>query len=116
MKQQPKHRPPQGLRPTTRKWFLSVVNDWTLEEHHTRLLALAARAFDEAETAEALYRREGLVISMPSGAKRPHPAIRVALEARACFMRALRELDLDLEPPAVAKRPPTLRSIAGGRH
>lgn len=108
-------RPPVGLRPATRAWFLETVSRWVLEPHHVRLLGIAARAWDESEAATALVRTEGLLITMPSGARRPNPASRIANEARATFMRALRELDLDLEAPAAARRPPALRSIAGGR-
>jgi phage terminase small subunit len=101
------------LRAATRRWFSDVCETWSLEEHHRRLLVMAARSWDEAEAAAAVIRRDGLVITMPSGARRPNPAIRIANEARAVFMRAIRELDLDLEPPAEAKRPPALRSIVG---
>lgn len=107
--------PPAGLRPATRRWWQDVVATWELEPHHVRQLSIAARAWDEAEAAAELVRREGLVVAMPSGAKRPHPAIRISNEARAMFLRAVRELDLDLEPPKEAIRPPALRSIAGGR-
>ncbi len=106
---------PVGLRPATREWFESVVAEWELEEHHIRLLTVAAQAFDEAAEATRLVHKEGLVVTMPSGAQRPHPALRIANEARAVFVRALRELDLDVGVAALAKRPPSLRSIAGGR-
>src|SRR5262245_38603074 len=106
-------KPPAGLRAATRRWFLDTDATYELDPHHIRLLSVAARAWDEGEAAGALVRKEGLLITMPSGAKRPHPAIRIANEARAVFMRALRELDLDLEPPSEAKRPPALKSIAG---
>ena len=79
------------------------------------MLAIAARAWDEGEAAARLVRKDGLVVTMPSGAKRAHPALRIATEARATFRHALRELDLDIEPPAEEKRPPLLRSIVGGR-
>jgi hypothetical protein len=112
----PSFRPPTGLRAGTRRWFVAVSSSWDLEEHHLRQLAIAARSWDQAEEADELVRREGLVIQMPSGASRPHPAIRIGNEARALFLRALRELDLDLEPPAATKRPPMLRSVKGGPH
>lgn len=107
--------PPKGLRPATRRWFNQVVARWELEPHHVRLLSLAARSWDEAEAAAKLIRIEGLIVTQPSGAKRPHPAARVGNEARALFARMIRELDLDLEPPAEVRRPPTLRSIVGHR-
>ena len=106
---------PKGLEASTKRWFIDTCERWELEPHHLRLLAIAARAWDEAEQASALMRKDGLLITMPSGATRPHPAARMANEARAMFARALRELDLDLNPPAEAKRPSPLRSIAGGR-
>jgi phage terminase small subunit len=109
-----KPTPPPGLRPETRQWFLATCERWVLEPHHVRLLALCCQAWDEAQTAAALVRAEGVVIVMPSGAKRPHPAARLGNDARAMFTRCLRELDLDLEPPQeVRRRPPNLRSIAG---
>lgn len=108
-------RPPKHLRAETRRWWLAVVTEWTLEEHHVRLLTLAARSWDEAEAAQELIRTEGLIVKQPSGALRPHPAVRVGQEARAMFARLLRELDLDVDPPKASARPPALRSIAGSR-
>jgi P27 family predicted phage terminase small subunit len=109
-------KPPPHLHSATRHWWRCVVDDYELEPHHVRLLTVAARAWDEADAAADLVRQEGLTVTQPSGAVRPHPAIRIANEARALFMRALRELDLDVDPPATARRPPPLRSTVGGPH
>jgi phage terminase small subunit len=111
----PEFRPPAGLRAATKRWYLDVSRDWQLEPHHLRLLALAAQSWDEAQSAAELVRRDGLLVTMPSGAQRPHPAVRIGSEAKSLFAKLIRELDLDLEPPAEARRPPALRSIAGGR-
>lgn len=109
-------KPPKGLRPETRRWWLRVVDSWELEAHHIRLLTSAARAWDEGEKAAALVKRDGLLVTMPSGIQRAHPAVRIANEARALYARLLRELDLDIDAPATAARPPALRSIRGGSH
>jgi phage terminase small subunit len=108
-------KPPRGLLPTTRRWFDEVVERWELEPHHVRLLALACQSWDESQRAAAIVLAEGLIVTMPSGAKRPNPACRVAHEARALFARLLRELDLDVTVPAESLRPPVLRSVAGRR-
>lgn len=107
-------RAPRGLTVATRKWFTDTCRRWVLDAHHVRLLELAARAFDEARAADKLLASEGMVVSMPSGAKRPHPAIRIRADARLAFARLLRELDLDVDPPAESARPPVLRAFRAG--
>lgn len=59
-----------------------------------------------------LIDREGLTTMTREGGAKLHPAVRVESDCRLAFARLLRELDLDLDPPAEAKRPPSLRSIA----
>jgi len=39
------------LRPATRAWVERVRADWALDEHHDRLLQLAAEAWDRAQEA-----------------------------------------------------------------
>lgn len=106
-------RPPRHLRPATRRWWQSVVDDWQLEEHHRRLLTLAGEAWDRGQEARALIRLEGLTTPTKAGGSRLHPAIRIETDCRLGFARLIRELDLDLAPPAEARRSPQLRSIAG---
>jgi P27 family predicted phage terminase small subunit len=103
---------PRHLRAATRRWWLSVVSDWTLEEHHIRLLTLAGEAWDRCQQARELIAREGLTVNTKSGGPRLHPAVRLETDARIAFSRLLRELDLDVAPPSEGRRAPALRSIA----
>jgi phage terminase small subunit len=99
---------PSHLHPLTQSWWVSVVTRWDLDPHHVRLLTLAAEAWDRCVQARELISRDGLLLD---GGSRAHPAVRIELDSRVSFSRLIRELDLDLEPPAESKRPPSLRSI-----
>jgi P27 family predicted phage terminase small subunit len=106
---------PKHLKSATRRWWESVVADWQLEPHHVRLLTLAAEAWDRCQEARELIQRDGLTVATKAGGPRLHPAVRVETDARLAFARLIRELDLDVTPPAEGKRAPALRSIAGAR-
>jgi len=102
---------PPHLAETTRAWWLNVVRGWQLEEHHVRVLTLAAEAFDRAVDSQVLLTRDGLVIQGREGGMRPHPAVAIRRDAEISFARLLRELDLDVDPPASHRvGPPSLRS------
>lgn len=105
---------PSHLRAATRRWFAAVCDTWQLEEHHQRLLQLAAEAWDRSQQAREVIARDGLTVSTRAGGLKLHPACRVEESSRIAFARLLRELDLDVDPPAEARRPPMLRSIRGG--
>jgi P27 family predicted phage terminase small subunit len=81
-----------------------------------RLLRLACEAWDRCQQARQLIEREGLTVPTRDGGQKLHPAARVEDASRIAFSRLIRELDLDLDPPAETKRPPMLRSIRGGSH
>jgi phage terminase small subunit len=102
-------KPPTGLRPSTRRWFRSVVNTYELESHHVQLLNLAAQALDEAEAAQEIIRRDGLVIPGREGGLRPHPAVAIRRDARLAFARLVQRLDLDGAdaPKRAPGRPPS---------
>jgi phage terminase small subunit len=102
-------RPPSYLKPATKRWFLDVLEEYELEEHHRRLLTIAAESWDMAADAREQLAKEGLTVETRHGRK-PHPCVKIAQDARTMFCRALRELDLDVSPPAAGKRPPALRS------
>jgi phage terminase small subunit len=93
---------------------ISVLRGWELEEHHRRLLELAAQAWDRAAEARERLAVEGLTVKTTErGGMKTHPLVRVEADSSALFARLVRELDLDLARPAES-RPPALRSIRGG--
>ena len=50
------------LRPDTKAWWFSVHQDHDLEGHHSRLLTLAAEAWDRRQEARSLLAKDGIVI------------------------------------------------------
>jgi hypothetical protein len=63
--------------------------------------------------ARELIAKEGLVTTTKSGGVQKHPAVVIERDSQIAFLRAIRELDLDLDPPSEARRPPLLRSVRG---
>ncbi len=96
---------PKHLRADTAAWWLSVCADYQLEEHHRRLLTLAGEAWDRCREARELIKKDGMVAADRFGQLKPHPGVNIERDARIGFARLLRELCLDIEPPADARPP-----------
>ena len=111
----PKQTAPKHLKTATRRWCRSVMERWCLEEHHRRLLVLAAESWDRSEGARKVIDEQGAVYFDRFGQPKMRPECLIERDAKATFSRLLRELDLDLEAPAASSRPPALRSIRGGK-
>ena len=103
-------QPPDHLRPATRKWFASVVENYELEPHHLRLLQLAGEAWDRSEQAREALAEHGLTFTDRFDCPRARPEVAIERNSRIAFARLLRELDLDVEPPPQPSRGPALRS------
>ena len=102
---------PLHLTEQTRIWWRSVLREYALEPHHIRLLQAAAECWDRLQEARQLLARDGLVIEGREGGMRPHPAAAIERDSRIAFARLIRELDLDVEPPASDRTSPAaLRS------
>jgi P27 family predicted phage terminase small subunit len=107
-------QPPSHLSPSARQWWVTVVQDYVLQEHHLRLLQLACEAWDESEQAREQLEREGLTVPGREGGIRPHPCVAIRRDARLAVARLVRELDLDTEPPVSGRNgPPPIFSNRG---
>jgi P27 family predicted phage terminase small subunit len=98
---------PKHLAVATRRWWTNVVGTYELEEHHVRLLTLAAEAFDRATEARTVLARDGIIVTDRYGSPKAHPAVAIERDSRTAFARMIRELDLDGEPlpdPRVPRR------------
>ena len=89
-----KPRPPSHLRPSTKKWWASVVSQWELDPHHVHILTMACEAKDRAEAAREQVEREGMLINGLHG-RRSHPLLSIERDCRLTFAKLLKQLNLD---------------------
>lgn len=89
---------PKHLKPPTAAWWRHVIGEYELEQHHERILTLAAEAWDRAQEAREVIAEEGAYVDDRFGQRKTHPAVTVERDARIGFARLIRELDLDGEP------------------
>jgi P27 family predicted phage terminase small subunit len=105
--------PPAHLSKAMQSWWREVVREYELEPHHLLLLRVACDAHDRLREAQDVLAREGLTLETSTGRKM-HPAVLIERDSRTAFMKAIRELDLDMVPVAdSSSRPPALRSNRG---
>ena len=104
-------KPPAHLSREVKKWFAQVIESYELEPHHLRLLTLAAESWDRCSQARAIIDEQGLTYLDRFEAPRARPEISIERDNRLAFVRIIRELDLDIDAPAQASRPPALRSV-----
>jgi phage terminase small subunit len=98
-------KPPKYLRAATRRWWAVVVNDYELEERHLMILTMAGEFWDEHLAANEVLAKEGLTYDDRFGAPKPRPEVAIARDSRLGYARLMRELSLDIEPPAEFRVP-----------
>jgi hypothetical protein len=107
MTSRPAVRLPGHLKPATRRWAESILQDYVLESHHVRLLILAAEAWDRGQDARAALATHGPIFVDRFGQPRARPELAVERDSRIAFARLVRELALDVDEPGTP-RPPTI--------
>ena len=95
--------PPGHLQPETKAWWAAIVADFELETYELHVLQAAAEAWDLYQHARIELAKHGLTYTDGKGMVRARPEAAIARDARTSFLRAVRELKLDVEPP----KPPT---------
>jgi phage terminase small subunit len=101
-------QPPKHLRVDTKRFYASIVNEFALDLHHIRLLTKACEAFDRAEEAREAIAKFGMVYENRFGNPVARPECGIERDSRLAFARLIREIGLDVSPPAET-RPTTLR-------
>jgi phage terminase small subunit len=91
--------PPKHLCAATQRWFAQVCAAYELEEHQIRLLILAGEAWDRCLEARAAIKTHGMTFTDRFGAPHARPEVAIERDSRIGFMRALRELNLEISPP-----------------
>ena len=100
-------RAPRHLKSATRKWVRQVADAYVLEQHHIRLLILAAEAWDRGVQAREALAKSGLTFTDRYGSPRTRPEVAIERDSRLAFARLVRELALDIESPPESRPPRT---------
>lgn len=93
-------KPPTQLSPAARKLWRSVTEQWALDDYGYAILTEALEAYDLKVKAQESVEKDGVLVPGASGGLVANPAVRVVRDARAAYLKALRQLGLDLEPPS----------------
>jgi phage terminase small subunit len=96
---------PSHLRPSTKKWWLSVQSEFALEEHHSKILTLAGEALDRCEQAREALATYGTTYQDRFDSPKARPEVAIERDSRIAFARLLRELALDGVDAPDAPRP-----------
>lgn len=103
-------KPPAHLSRQSKAWWRRVIEDYELAAWQLRTLQAAAEAFDRMAEARARIAADGLTVEDRFGQTRVHPLIAVERDSRTAYMRAMRELALEVDPPD-EPRPPRVRGV-----
>ena len=86
-------RAPTHLSAEAKTWWGKFVAGWALDDAACLIRQTALEAFDRMRAAQAAIRRDGLTVN-----GRAHAATIVERDSRLAMLRALRSLNLDVEP------------------
>lgn len=92
--------PPKHLSAESKRMWRRIQQEYELTPDAAGLLRVALENFDIGEQARKLIQAEGVVVD----GKR-HPATDVMKQANGLYLRAMRQLGLDIAPPGPIGRP-----------
>lgn len=104
---------PTHLSKASQEWWSEITREYELESHHLRLLQAACESWERMQSARQAIGKHGLTFTDAQGCPKARPEIAIERDAKIGFARLIRELDLDFEPPAEGRRPPSIRSNRG---
>lgn len=97
-------KPPSHLSAESKRWWAHVMATYDLEPHHVLLLRAAAEAWDRKQQARRAIKKHGAIYADRFGQPRARPEVQTEKDCAVIFARMLRELQLDVEPPAESPR------------
>ena len=86
------------------KWYQTLA-DFDLEAHDLERLQIALEAWDRCNQAREILAEKGLTYDDRFGQPRSRPEVAIERDSRTAFMRAWRELGLDVHEPAAPMAP-----------
>jgi P27 family predicted phage terminase small subunit len=97
---------PRHLSAEARAWWKRIVENFEIDDDSGLLiLRTAMESLDRLREAQTLLKADGICIADRFGQKRQHPATMIERDARTAMMRALKALNLDVDPIGEIGRP-----------
>jgi P27 family predicted phage terminase small subunit len=95
----PAHPPaPERLSAEAKSWWAKIVSEYDLDDASLLILESALESFDRMRQAQALLKKEGIVVKDRFGQPKQHPATLIERDSKAMLLRQVKALGLDLEP------------------
>lgn len=99
---------PAGLSPAARVWWGKITDEYGITDAAGLLLLQnAMEAFDRMNQASDLIKKYGTLTFDRFKQLRANPACTIERDSRAAMLKALKDLNLDLEPLKNAAGRPT---------
>src|SRR5436309_5455362 len=89
---------PKALSPEAKTWWKKIVSGWELDDAGFLILQSALECFDRMRQAQGILAKEGITSTDRFGQAEVHPAVLVERDAKAGLLRALRAMNLQIEP------------------
>src|SRR2546421_11072903 len=83
------------LSPEARKLWKEITAQWDLEPDAMAILQQACEALDEVRRAQETLEKEGRVVKDRFGQPKQHPECLNLRDARAAFLKSLKQLNLE---------------------
>jgi len=97
---------PKALSREAKRWWRKICSGWQLDDAAYLVLESGLECFDRMREAQAILGKEGITSTDRFGQAKVHPAVLVERDAKAGLLRALRAMNLQIEPlNDVAGRP-----------
>ncbi len=96
---------PVFLGESGRVFWACVVGEFDLDSAALQLLAVACKQLDRIAEARAILAAQPVTYLDRFDQPREHPAVAIERNASVVFARLVRELALDVEPPADSRPP-----------
>ena len=98
-------KPPRHLSPEAKVLWRIALDLYDLDEVARSVLAVGLEAHDRMRQAQALLKRDGLIVVDRFNQQKPNPAAIIERDSRTSYVKCLHMLGLDLEPLQGPGRP-----------
>ena len=99
------NKPPEHLSRSAKKLWREIDGEYFLGPESLPLLETALSNWDRVREAREIIEKQGLTLGEGERIRR-HPACDLEKQYYSVFLRAWRQLGLDVEPPKPTGRPP----------